>query len=583
MFKLKYFRKLNKLNYINKNNDLKINNFRYAIFGLPVSHSLSPLLMSYLCLSLNKFFKLNLSFDCIKINDIEIFLKEEYLNDLEIDFFNFTTPFKISKEILLNNNIKNNFCNSEDSFLLFDNFNCFSKLNNKFINTDYLGIYFVLKEFFFNYFKKFNFGLCYYKNLKIDKFIDELFIIGKGNTAFSAIKALKIFSINSICLIYKSFDKIRFNNFNRLLKNKIKFLDVLELKYYINNKIKEKISILKNKKIKNYRKFIIIINTSESNIIEEYKIKEDIIFLLKYYDLILVDLSYKKFPLIEVYEELRKLKFKNIFYINPIDVFYYQGIFSFIFFINSIPEIKNQINKKFLSYLINKKKRFKNFFKKKFYNYFKSSFIFIGFSYSGKSSVLNLFINNYKNLSFDNHNLNEINNQSKDISSKKKLMNFIDIDNYIEKECGMKIYKIFELKGENYFRKLEYLCLKRIYSKNLLISAGGGIFENKNSLKFIKNNFFRFYFYINKFDKIFERYKNNISKDGNQRPLFINLSRETLENLFLKRKNIYLKNADLLINAHKDLNKIYKEIEEEINNLVYFLKKIKLYKHFQEH
>ena len=39
--------------------------------------------------------------------------------------------------------------------------------------------------------------------------------------------------------------------------------------------------------------------------------------------------------------------------------------------------------------------------------------------------------------------------------SRKLKLNFFDTDNCIEKELGMKIQKIFELKGEKYFREIE--------------------------------------------------------------------------------------------------------------------------------
>ena len=41
------------------------------------------------------------------------------------------------------------------------------------------------------------------------------------------------------------------------------------------------------------------------------------------------------------------------------------------------------------------------------------------------------------------------------IVSKKLKIEFIDVDNEIEREQGMKISKIFETKGEDYFRKIE--------------------------------------------------------------------------------------------------------------------------------
>ena len=38
---------------------------------------------------------------------------------------------------------------------------------------------------------------------------------------------------------------------------------------------------------------------------------------------------------------------------------------------------------------------------------------------------------------------------------KKLKIDFIDVDKEIEKELGMSITKIFETKGENFFRKIE--------------------------------------------------------------------------------------------------------------------------------
>lgn len=51
-----------------------------------------------------------------------------------------------------------------------------------------------------------------------------------------------------------------------------------------------------------------------------------------------------------------------------------------------------------------------------------------------------------------------------------------DLDNYIEKEQNLTVSKIFEQKGELYFRKLEHQAFKTILDKNqnLVLSLGGG-------------------------------------------------------------------------------------------------------------
>ena len=65
--------------------------------------------------------------------------------------------------------------------------------------------------------------------------------------------------------------------------------------------------------------------------------------------------------------------------------------------------------------------------------------------------------------------------------SEKLKMKFIDTDELIEKEEKMSIKKIFDLKGEAYFRTLEKkISLANLESKNTIISLGGGTFIDQN-------------------------------------------------------------------------------------------------------
>ena len=64
------------------------------------------------------------------------------------------------------------------------------------------------------------------------------------------------------------------------------------------------------------------------------------------------------------------------------------------------------------------------------------------------------------------------------IVSKKLKLNFFDIDEEIEKECGIKIFKIFETKGETFFRKIEEdITLKVLKKKQLCYFAWGRSFS----------------------------------------------------------------------------------------------------------
>ena len=65
-------------------------------------------------------------------------------------------------------------------------------------------------------------------------------------------------------------------------------------------------------------------------------------------------------------------------------------------------------------------------------------------------------------------------------------IDFFDVDHEIEKKIGMEISKIFENKGEKYFREIEELITLKLLRKNKrVISLGGGAFLN-NRINFSK-------------------------------------------------------------------------------------------------
>jgi shikimate kinase/shikimate kinase/3-dehydroquinate synthase len=66
------------------------------------------------------------------------------------------------------------------------------------------------------------------------------------------------------------------------------------------------------------------------------------------------------------------------------------------------------------------------------------------------------------------------------LTAKKLEIKFIDVDKEIEKELGLSISKIFETKGEVYFRKFEEkTTLKILKTNSVVVSLGGGAFMNK--------------------------------------------------------------------------------------------------------
>lgn len=79
--------------------------------------------------------------------------------------------------------------------------------------------------------------------------------------------------------------------------------------------------------------------------------------------------------------------------------------------------------------------------------------------------------------------------------SKEQGLEFIDLDQYIEKQEKMTVLEIFHQKGESYFRTLEVKCLQEIISKNkdIVLSVGGGTPMNPECAKMLKEKTFCIY------------------------------------------------------------------------------------------
>ena len=72
--------------------------------------------------------------------------------------------------------------------------------------------------------------------------------------------------------------------------------------------------------------------------------------------------------------------------------------------------------------------------------------------------------------------------------AKRLGFDFIDLDSEIERKEGMTIPEIFEEKGEDFFRKLEFQVLQDISDrKGVVISTGGGLGANPEAMSFMKD------------------------------------------------------------------------------------------------
>ncbi len=122
------------------------------------------------------------------------------------------------------------------------------------------------------------------------------------------------------------------------------------------------------------------------------------------------------------------------------------------------------------------------------------------------------------------------------IVSKKMKIEFIDIDEEIEKKLGMRISKIFQKKGEDYFRKIEeIITLKFLKKQKSLISLGGGAFLNNKIKNEILQNHISFWLSWDVQTLV------NRLKDSKKRPLTLNSSKKDLAQLIKKRSIVYSK------------------------------------------
>jgi len=122
------------------------------------------------------------------------------------------------------------------------------------------------------------------------------------------------------------------------------------------------------------------------------------------------------------------------------------------------------------------------------------------------------------------------------IVSKKLNIDFIDVDQEIEKKAGIKILKIFEDKGEKYFREIEEVITLKLLKKNkTVISLGGGAFLNNKIKKEVLDNHISFW--LNwEIKTLIDRIK-----DSQKRPVAIKASKNELADLIKKRSLVYSK------------------------------------------
>ena len=118
--------------------------------------------------------------------------------------------------------------------------------------------------------------------------------------------------------------------------------------------------------------------------------------------------------------------------------------------------------------------------------------------------------------------------------SKKLGYKFIDMDNLIEKKENMTITKIFRVKGEDYFRKIEEnLTLNTLKDKKAVISLGGGAFLNPRIRKEVLKTTISFWLNVSIKSLLLRVSRNK------KRPLIEGNYKKKMTDIYSKRKYTY--------------------------------------------
>ena len=147
------------------------------------------------------------------------------------------------------------------------------------------------------------------------------------------------------------------------------------------------------------------------------------------------------------------------------------------------------------------------------------------------------------------------------IISSELFLNFFDTDEEIENRTGASIDWIFDLEGEEGFRKRESKILEDMAQKNsIVLSTGGGIILSEVNREMLSSRGTVFYL-ATPIETQLER----TSKDKDRPLLKDGDPGEILKNLHLTRENLYEEVSDFIVNTE---GKSSQEVSSEIIKLV---------------
>lgn len=141
-----------------------------------------------------------------------------------------------------------------------------------------------------------------------------------------------------------------------------------------------------------------------------------------------------------------------------------------------------------------------------------------------------------------------------------------DVDAEIENVEDMTISEIFEMYSETGFRKIEEITIREACKKNnLIISTGGGAFENEENRKVLLSSGKVFYLYA-PYEVLYDRIKTE-----SNRPMLQSKNPEKTFKDLLDKRDINYRKADYIIDTSSlspelTAKEILRRIDETVNN-----------------
>jgi len=140
--------------------------------------------------------------------------------------------------------------------------------------------------------------------------------------------------------------------------------------------------------------------------------------------------------------------------------------------------------------------------------------------------------------------------------AQKLNMEYISTDEIIEKDVGISIPRIFEKKGEPYFRDVESKAIKCVAMlDNLVIDTGGGVVQRSENMEELERNGVIICLTASP-ETILER-----TSRTNYRPLLnVDDRKDEIRKLLKKRKQFYKRCSRMIDTSHKGIEEVANEI-----------------------